>query len=189
MFWVLPIGVVSFSYTNQNRKMYNLYNINDLVKYQGNLDIFSNNFAKIIDLPNPNDIQTVRLLSLNNNQTFKSYFNEIRHVLLEEKHLINLGFKKCETQGNLTKFALNNIIVSSRLISVIDENADARLFQSGFILGDLTVTIDFKHYLSEKIIDSEKFHKDFPRMYTLNNLLDYLKKNNIKFDEVEVSTL
>lgn len=166
-----------------------MYKINDLVKYQGRLDDFSNDIAKVIDLINSNDIQMVRLLSMRNNQMFQSNFNEIRHILLEEKHLINLGFKKYETLGNLSKFTLNNIVVSSRSISIIDENADASLFISGFVLGDLTVSIDFKHYSTNKKIDSDKFYKDFPMMNTLSNLLDYLKKNNIEFDEVQVSAL
>lgn len=163
-----------------------MYKITDLVQCQSNSGIISSNFAKIIGFENFNDTERVHLQYMHNKQNFWSDYNEIRHILLEEKHLINLGFKKCETQGNLTKFALNNIIVSSRSILVID---NVSLFISGFVLGDLTVPIDFKHYLSEKKIDSEKFYKDFPMMYTLSDLLGYFKKNDIEFDEVEVSIL
>ena len=86
-----------------------MYKINDFVKYQGNLDVFSNNFAKIIGFENFNDIEMVHLLSMHNNQKFWSDYNEIKYILLEEKYLINLGFKKYETQENLSKFTLNTI--------------------------------------------------------------------------------
>lgn len=162
-----------------------MYKINDLVQYQGNLEIFSNNFAKIIGFKNFNNAERVHLQSMHNKQNFWSDYNEIRHILLEEKHLINLGFKKDKTLGSLLKFTLNNIVVSSS----ISRYDNGNLFISGFVLGDVTVSIDFRRYLYENKVDSEKFYKDFPMMYTLSDLLGYFKENDIKFDEVEVSTL
>lgn len=70
---------------------------------------------------------------MHNNQKFWGDYADIQDIKLEEKHLIIVGFKKYETKENLTKFTLNNIVISSSSILVSDNES---LFISGFVLGD-----------------------------------------------------
>lgn len=162
------------------------YNVNDYVKYVGDystLDPIKRNadFAKILEIQKYDDVWMVIIELLKTKEKVLIDISFIRPLLLEERHLINLGFNKLPNNEDPEYFSKRGIYISSIVITL-----NNFIYISGFSLVNENIFRDFdiRNYIDkENVFQAKKFRKDFPPLDNLNKLIKLLKSQELISEE------
>lgn len=162
------------------------YEIGDYVKYNGDNSSSSKtlsnpDFGKIEKFENHHGVERIYMFLIGKKQHIWCDFQDIRQIFTDAVHLKLLNFKTIETNG-IKKYKFNSITISGTIISVFNINYELK-----YCIGDISNGIPkLEKYLKGRELDLEKVFIDYPDVSNLNDLLNYLKKQGVEFDEKKI---
>ncbi|MDF7820204.1 hypothetical protein P1X15_21470 [Runella sp. MFBS21] len=161
-----------------------LYLVGDYVRYEGDMSILaeplsSPDIGRIEEFRDFFDKERIYLYLLNKKQHIWCDYDKIRPIYTSKKILESIGFNETEN-NNRKKYSLHNICVSECAINIFDKR---HLIFSGFCATDFTNGIpNLEKYICDNEFDLKIFYEDYPYVQNVNDLLLYLKNNEIEVD-------
>lgn len=168
-----------------------IYKIGDYVEYVGDYTTLDQvrrtpDIAKILVIRKFENIWIVTVELMKSKQKISFDVSFIRPILLQEKHLLELGFVKFPNSGKGEYFLKNGLYISSIVISI----PVAHLFYlSGFTLVNDRIFEGFNidEFINsddiENVFKAKEFREQYPSIDNVNKLFRLLKEKEVVSDE------
>jgi hypothetical protein len=161
---------------------YREFKVGDYVQFKGYPNIATGilskpDLGKITEFYTPFDEERIRLELVNGNENIVCDYIHLWPIRLNPHVLELYGFRpNVNLATNRTNFVLNHLVLT--MGSLLEPHNNTIIFLP-YCIGDLTNLLDLRPFQDESGLNMELFHKTYPPVRDINDLLLLLNKNGI----------